>query len=156
MRKKKLILATIAVTLLAGLILVNFSGGEKKVEQSISHLYSVDDPQFMRSMGLLLGPAIVDGNKAVELLNGDAIFPAMLESIRSAKKSVLFETYIYWSGEIGDKFADALSERARAGVKAHVLMDWVGSAKIDHAVLTKMKDAGVEVEVYHPLRWWRP
>ena len=81
-------------------------------------------------MGLLLGPSIVEGNKATELINGDAIFPAMLKAIREARKTILFETYIYWSGEIGDEFADALAERARAGVKVLVLLDWVGSAKI--------------------------
>ncbi|MDB5873810.1 MAG: cls [Ramlibacter sp.] len=154
MKHKKLILVTVAVTLLAGLIYINFAGPEKKVDTEIEHLYTVDDPQFLRSMGLLLGPSILDGNKATELLNGDAIFPSMLQAIRAAKKTILFETYIYWSGEIGDEFADALSERARAGVKVHVLLDWVGSAKIDDAVIDKMKSAGVEVEKFHPLRWY--
>lgn len=154
MKHKKLILATIVITLIVVLVYVNFAGPERKVETEIPHLYSVDDPQFLRSMGLMMGPAIVDGNKATELINGDAIFPAMLQAIRSAKKTVLFETYIYWSGEVGNQFAEALAERARAGVKVHVLLDWVGSAKIDDEVTEKMKAAGVQVEKYHPLRWY--
>ena len=145
---------SIAVALLAALLILNVASGEKKVETDIQHLYQVDDPQFLRSMGLLLGPSILDGNKATELIDGDQIFPAMLAAIRGAKKTVLFETYIYWSGEIGDQFADALSERAKAGVKVHVLMDWVGSAKVDGALVDRMKAAGVEVEKYHPLRWY--
>jgi cardiolipin synthase len=149
-----LILITVVLTLLAALVYVNFAGNEKKIKTEIAHLYSVDDPQFLRSMGLLLGPSIVDGNTATELVNGDAIFPSMLTAIRGAKKTVLFETYIYWSGEIGDEFADALSERARNGVKVHVLLDWVGSGKIDDNVIDKMKQAGVQVEKYHPLRWY--
>jgi cardiolipin synthase len=149
-----LILITVVLTLLAALVYVNFAGNEKKIKTEIAHLYSVDDPQFLRSMGLLLGPSIVDGNTANELVNGDAIFPSMLKAIRGAKKTVLFETYIYWSGEIGDEFADALSERARNGVKVHVLLDWVGSGKIDDNVIDKMKQAGVQVEKYHPLRWY--
>ncbi|MBG9390385.1 cardiolipin synthase [Caenimonas aquaedulcis] len=153
-KHKKLILLTIAVTLLVGVIYANFAGPERKIQTRIEHLYSVDDPQFLRSMGLLLGPSIMDGNTATELINGDQIFPAMLKSIRAAKKTVLFETYIYWSGEIGNEFADALSERARAGVKVHVLLDWIGSAKIDDAVIDKMKASGVEVEKFHPLRWY--
>ncbi|MES3003004.1 MAG: cardiolipin synthase [Pseudomonadota bacterium] len=144
----------VAVTLLAALLYANFAGPERKIQTRIEHLYSVDDPQFLRSMGLLLGPSIMDGNRATELINGDQIFPAMLKSIRAAKKTVLFETYIYWSGDIGNEFADALSERAKAGVKVHVLLDWVGSAKIDDAVTDKMKAAGVEVEKFHPLRWY--
>ena len=154
MKHKKLILATIVITLIAVLLYVNFAGPERKVETEIPHLYSVDDPQFLRAMSLMMGPAIVDGNKATELINGDAIFPAMLQAIRGAKKTVLFETYIYWSGEIGNEFADALSERARAGVKVHVLLDWVGSAKIDNELTEKMEKAGVQVEKYHPLRWY--
>ena len=154
MKHKKLIFLTVVLTLLAALVYANFAGNEKKIKTEIAHLYSVDDPQFLRSMGLLLGPSIVDGNTATELLNGDAIFPSMLKAIRGAKKTVLFETYIYWSGKIGDEFADALSERARNGVKVHVLLDWVGSGKIDAAVIDRMTQAGVQVEKYHPLRWY--
>ena len=150
----KIIFGTIFATLLLTLLVVNFVPGEKKLKTEITHHYSVDDPQFLKSMGLLLGPSILQGNQATELLNGDQIFPAMLASIRSAKKTVLFETYIYWSGEIGDQFAQALAERARAGVKVHVLMDWIGSGKIEASVIDKMKEAGVEVERYHPLRWY--
>ena len=69
------------------------------------------------------------GNRFQELRNGDEIFPSMLAAIRGARKSITFETYIYWSGDIGKNFADALSERARAGVKVHVLIDWLGSRR---------------------------
>lgn len=154
MKHKKLILVTVVVTLVVALLYINFAGPERKIETDIAHLYSVDDPQFRRAMGLMMGPAIVDGNKATELINGDAIFPAMLQAIRGARKTVLFETYIYWSGEIGNEFADALAERARNGVKVHVLLDWVGSAKIDDDIIAKMKTAGVQVELFHPLRWY--
>ena len=116
-------LATVAVTVLV----MNFLTGEKKIDQRISSLYAVADPQFAQSMGNLLGPAIRDGNRVTGLQNGDEIFPAMLSAIRSAQKTITFETYIYWSGQIGKAFADALSERSRAGVKVHVLLDWVGS-----------------------------
>jgi cardiolipin synthase len=151
---KTMTVLIVVTTLLIGLLVINFSVGEKKVETDIAHQYTVDDPQFLRSMGLLLGPSILEGNQATELIDGDQIFPAMLGAIRSAGKTILFETYIYWSGQIGDEFAAALSERARAGVKVHVLMDWVGSAKIDSALIDRMKSAGVEVERYHPLRWY--
>ena len=60
----------------------------------------------------------------------------MLEAIRSAKSTITFETYIYWAAEIGKQFADALSERARAGVKVHVLVDWAGSGKMEQGSST--------------------
>ncbi|MEO7760304.1 MAG: phospholipase D-like domain-containing protein [Casimicrobiaceae bacterium] len=131
-----------------------FSGPEKQITRRIEHQYGIDDPQFVRSMGVLLGPALVEGNRVDTLLNGEQIFPAMLEAIRGAKKSITFETYIYWSGDIGRAFADAITERARAGVKVHVLLDWVGSQKMDGKLVDRMKDAGVEIEKYHPLRWY--
>lgn len=149
-----MVIAIVLAILLGGLLLVNFTVGEKKIETDIQHLYGIEDPQFIRSMGLLTGPSIIDGNKTTELINGDAIFPAMIDAIRNAKETVLFETYIYWSGSIGKQFADALSERALAGVKVHVLLDWVGSAKMDGAFLDQMEKAGVQVEKYHPLRWY--
>jgi cardiolipin synthase A/B len=153
-KHKKLIAITVALTLLAGLVFMNFAGTEKKIETEVVHLYSMDDPQFKRAMGLMMGPAIIDGNKTTELINGGQIFPAMLDAIRSARKTVLFETYIYWSGEVGNQFADALAERAKAGVKVHVLLDWLGSAKADNEMIERMKSAGVEVRLYHPLRWY--
>jgi cardiolipin synthase len=88
------------------------------------------------------------------LQNGDEIFPAMLAAIRQAKESITFETYIYWSGETGRLFAEALCWRAREGVKVHVLLDWAGSGKIEGRYLEDLKAAGVEVERYHPLRWY--
>lgn len=148
------VILAIGVTLAVVFLLLNLSSGEKKIRHEIQQLYAVDDPQFLRSMGSLLGPAILGGNRIGTLLNGDQIFPAMLEAIHGATRTIAFETYIYWSGEIGEQFADALSERARAGVKVHVLLDWVGSGKAKQEYLDQMKESGVEVEKYHPLHWY--
>jgi cardiolipin synthase len=149
-----LIFGSVILALLVAIVYVNLSAGEKRVSHRIEHLYPVDHPQFYQAMGMLLGPDIVRGNRVTALMNGDEIFPAMLEAIRGAKKTVLFETFIYWSGEIGDEFAKALSERARAGVEVRVLLDWVGSIKVDRNLRQQMKDAGVEVHRFHPLRWY--
>jgi len=143
-------LATGALVLLA----LNFTAGEKKVQQQLPRLYSTAHLQFERALGSLLGPGIVGGNAVTELLNGDQIFPPMLAAIKSAQKSVTFETYIYWSGDIGKQFADALSERARAGVPVHVLLDWVGSAKMEESYLAEMKAAGVQIEKFHKPHWY--
>jgi len=154
-RKTVVIAVVIAciVTLIVALVVVNSSSGEKKIQQRIEHLYSTEDPEFLHVMGVLLGPPVVSGNRYRVLVNGDRIFPAMLDAIRGARRTIDFETYIYWSGTIGKHFADALSERARAGVKVHVLLDWVGSSKMDEALIEELKSAGVEIEKYHPPRW---
>ena len=143
--------------LLAGLVTIvvlNLSSGGRKIGREIDHDYGITDSQFVRAMGSLLGPPLLEGNRIEVLLNGDQIFPAMLAAIREARRTITFETYIYWSGEIGKAFAEALSERARAGVRVHVLLDWVGAGKIDDATIESMEQAGVEVKKYRPLHWY--
>lgn len=149
-----IIVAAVVTTLLVGLLLLNFATPEKKLEHIPSHCYDVADPQFKREMSVLLGPAILPGNKIQVLHNGHEIFPAMLAAIRSAQRIITFETYIYWSGEIGREFSQALAERARAGVKVRVTIDWGGSLKMDAALVDDMTDAGVEVHRYRPLTWY--
>jgi cardiolipin synthase len=138
----------------ATVIALNFVGGEKRIERKLEHRHAIDDPQFRRELGTLLGPTILAGNRVANLENGAEIFPAMLDAIRQAKRTINFETYIYWSGEIGREFVEALSERARAGVEVQVLIDWAGSQRMDQAMLAQMKAAGVAVERYHPLKWY--
>ena len=156
MKLKRLMLpifATVVLTVLATLIVLNLRA-EKKIAVRPVHLYAVADQQFLRSMSVLLGPPLLDGNRVETLLNGDRIFPSMLQAISGAKQTIDFETYIYWSGEIGKRFAEALAERARAGVKVSVLVDWLGSQKMDNGSIATMTQAGVDFRKYRPLRWY--
>lgn len=146
-------LAGLAVGLACALVVSNFGSTEKKLEKPLERLYAVDDAQFRRSLSLLLGPPVLEGNEVETLLNGDQIFPSMLAAIRSAQRSITFETYIYWDGEIGAQFAAALSERARAGVKVHVLLDWIGSERLGEAQAEAMRTAGVEIARFHQPHW---
>jgi len=120
----------------------------------VTHEYSVRDREFTNTVGSLLGPPLVDGNEVKTLVNGEQIFPAMLEAIRAAKKTITFETYVYWRGDIGRQFTDALCERAQNGVKVHAIIDVVGSDRIDQQYFKQLEDAGVEVIQYHALRWY--
>ena len=144
----------VGLTTAAGLVALNFKAGEKQVDRPPARLYDTADPQFARAMGVLLGPPILEGNRLEVLLNGDQIFPSMLSAIRGARKTITFESYIYWSGTIGREFAEALSERSRAGVKVHVLLDWLGSSKLDPDQLAMMVDAGVSVRKFHEPVWY--
>jgi cardiolipin synthase len=144
----------VGLVVVAILLYANLASSERKVEHPIAHQYAASDSQFVRTMGSLLGPSFVAGNHVTALLNGDEVFPAMLGAIRAARRTITFESYIYWSSETGREFTAALSERARAGVHVHVLLDWAGSQKASRADLTRMKEAGVEVVMYRPLRWY--
>ena len=143
------------LTLIVGFLALNFMPAEKQIETQLTRQYDIHDAQFRRSMGVLLGPPIIEGNKVETLLNGDQIFPAMLAAIRGAQKTITFETYIYWSETIGEEFSAALVERARAGVKVHVMLDFIGSIKMKDEAMQKMRDAGVELQRYHKPAWWK-
>ncbi len=147
------ILITIVITIVLTIVFLNLRTGEKQIRYAVMHEFTVTDPQFLRSMGHLLGPCILPGNRIMALHNGDQIFPAMLAAIRDARETITLETYIYWSGEIGGQFSAALSERSRAGVKVHVMLDWAGCSRIKAKYLEEMQAAGVEVERYHPIHW---
>jgi len=152
--KRETIVITVLLTLLAVGVVANFKKAEKQIVHPVTHLHGIHDPIFQREMGVLMGPAILPGNRITPLQNGDEIFPAMLEAIRGARSTINFETYIYWSGQIGAEFATALEERARAGVKVHVMLDWAGSGKMDSKILDALKQSGAQVQRYHPLRWY--
>lgn len=145
---------SVLATLVLGTILLNLRRPEKEERHQVERLYRTRDLQFKREMGVLLGPAIVPGNRIQALNNGDEIFPAMLEAIGTAQRTITFETYIYWSGQIGERLAEALIERARAGVHVHVMLDFVGCDRISPRLVERMQGAGIEVERYHSVRWY--
>jgi cardiolipin synthase len=120
------------------------------------HTFAVSDPAFFGSAHALADPLPIPGNKIELLHNGDQIFPALLNAIHSAKKSVNFEAFLFQSGTVGSQFRDAFCERARAGVRVRVLLDGMGGgAKLDNEYVKAMRDAGCEFAYYHPTRSFR-
>ncbi|MEY2555425.1 MAG: cardiolipin synthase [Verrucomicrobiota bacterium] len=128
----------------------------KQPRQEVTSLYSAQSPEFRQSAGSLLGPNFVGGNSISTLVNGDEIFPAMLSAIRSAKRSINLETYIFWDGEIAREFTAALSERARAGVHVNMILDAQGTQKMGIANKKQLQDAGVQIVKYHSVLWPDP
>jgi cardiolipin synthase len=136
------------------IISLNLSPREQELQHRLQHVSAVDSVQFRREIGTLLGASVTEDNAIADYQNGAEYFPAMLAAIRGAQRSVNMETYIYWSGDIAREFADALIERARAGVKVHVLADWVGSSKMKHSLVERLRAGGVRFEYFHPLHWY--
>lgn len=134
-------------------VALNFFPHERRFHRRIRHEYGVEDPQFMRTMSGLFGPSMLRGNRVEALQNGNQIFPSMLAAIRAAERTICLETFIYWKGRIGLEMAEALAERSRAGVRVHVLLDWIGSRRIDDDSLELMRESGVDVLRYRPLHW---
>lgn len=146
--------ATAALTGLLVVIALNFVTAERRLHRPPPRWYGSTEADFRRSTGVLLGPAILPGNSVQQLVDGDEIFPAMLAAIDNAQRSICFETFIYWSGEIGDRFSDSFESAARRGVRVHILFDWLGTRQMDAGLQQRLRSAGIEVQIYHPLSWY--
>ncbi|MEP6662202.1 MAG: cardiolipin synthase [Verrucomicrobiota bacterium] len=131
------------------------AASSKKVGTALVVNYSVNDPAFRESMGNLLGPQFLNGNRVQTLLNGNQIFPAMLDAIKAATNNISFENYIWETGEIGGKFKAALMERAKAGVKIHCIVDGMGTLKLKKEEMREMKDTGIKFVAFGREHWYK-
>lgn len=114
---------------------------------------ALDSDDFLRMFEAVTDSKVSHNTDLEVLANGENYYAAELEAIRSAKKSITLEAYIFQRGRIVDQFIDALSERAKAGVKVNALLDAVGSATTTEAYMAKFKEAGGKLAFYHPLTW---
>ena len=106
--------------------------------------------EVRRTLEGIIGVPATEGNLVDVLVNGDQIFPAMLGAIGEAERTIDLLTFVYWRGEIGTEFAEALSKKASSGVRVRVLLDAWGCSSIEPSLVSEMEDAGVH------LRWFRP
>jgi cardiolipin synthase A/B len=153
-RRYKYTLVGIVLALFLGLVALNLQPDRRELRDPVPPVVTTSDPAFLRTIAGLYGSNLIPGNTIETLVNGNEIFPAMLDAIRSAEISVNFETYVYWDGTIAQEFADALSERARAGVEVRVMVDWAGSVPMDEDLIEQMRRAGVQVVRFRPLSWY--
>ncbi|MBW3667310.1 MAG: cardiolipin synthase B [Actinobacteria bacterium] len=123
-------------------------------ETPLAHLDSTPDPSAGDSLRRALeavGVVFQEGNEVEVLRNGDEIFPAMLEALESAEKSIEFVTFIYWEGDIARTFAKTLARRSKAGVRVRVILDAWGSRPMNPQLVETMTQAGVQVERFRPV-----
>jgi len=122
-------------------------------QYGLDHNLTVGDPEFINTMSGAAGVPFVGGNSVVLLNNGDQFYPVMLEAIAAAERSITIEAYIYWSGEIGLQFANALADAAKRGVRVKILLDAVGSSSLSTEILKILESSGCHVAWYNPIRW---
>ncbi|MGH3665999.1 MAG: phospholipase D-like domain-containing protein [Egibacteraceae bacterium] len=111
--------------------------------------------RYRRALEGLLGVPATEGNVVEILRNGDQIFPAMLRAIREATSTIDFATYVYWTGDIAEQFASALSERAGQGVRVRILLDAVGAHLMDSSLVEGMQAAGCQIEWFREPTTWK-
>jgi cardiolipin synthase len=147
------IIITLLTTALVVALGINLATAEKRLLYRPRRLYTSSDADFRRALGVLLGPPLVAGNEVTTLINGAAIFPAMLDAIRQAKVSITFETFVF-RDEIGQVFCKALATAAQRGVHVHVLLDWLGSRTMPTTMLNAIREAGADLQLYHAPSWF--
>src|SRR5215471_10214464 len=112
---------------------------------------AIEDLSFAPTMEAYTAAPVRWANRVDLLLNGEQIFPAQLEAIRSAQKTFTYAQYVYETGQPAEALLKAMSERCRAGVHGHVLVDGIGSAGMPPESRETLKEAGCEIAVFHPV-----
>lgn len=111
-----------------------------------------------RALESAMGSPFTTRNAIDILRNGDEIFPAMLDAIRSAERRIEFLTFIWWRGEAAREIGEALAERAQAGVEVFVMIDAYGGRPMEPDLCDRMERAGCRVVWFRPLtrlKFWR-
>jgi cardiolipin synthase A/B len=152
-RLSRLLLAITTIATIAGAAteLGCTSTATKRHEYHFNHPVPPEDLAFRRSLDSF-GNVMVKGNRAELLQNGDGIFPAMIQAIAGAKRTVNLESYIFSDDRAGAMITDALVGAARRGVEVRVLVDGTGGHP--GKLAAQMKQAGVNLRIYHPVRPW--
>ena len=127
---------------------------ETPPKYGLEHEFSVDSDEFLATITGATGVPILSGNRIDVLRNGDEFYPVMLEEIGQAQASITIEAYIYWAGEIGRRFADALAAKAREGIPVKILLDAVGSATIGSDILETLEKGGCQLAWYNRIHWY--
>ncbi len=121
-----------------------------------SHVKVPDIAKFeeaLPSIAFLTGSAILSGNRVQVLQDGDGFFPPLFADIARARQSIHLETYVWWDGEVCKQLAYALARKAQKGVEVRVTLDATGSHRGDDDLFDMMKENGVKIALYHPMRF---
>lgn len=85
--------------------------------------------------------------------DGYQYFPALLKAIHNAKNHIHVDLYIFTDDALGNMITDALIERARAGIEVRVIYDDVGCWNVKHQFFERMREEGIEVSPFLPVRF---
>ena len=124
------------------------------INYHLSRRTSIHADDFLYTLQSTCQTALHHGNRVEILTNGPEFYPAMLEAIRGATRSVNLECYIFQPGRIADQFIDALSDRARKGVNVTVVVDAIGSFNLWGRPVRRLRQAGCRIESYQRLLWY--
>src|SRR5687768_6850609 len=112
---------------------------------------SLGEPSFFPTLEAYAAAPIVGGNAVEFLLNGEQIFPSMVEAINAAQRTITYAQYFFEDGPVARDIAEALAERCRNGVGVNVLLDSFGALGIPGEYTDLMRGSGCHVAYFRPL-----
>ena len=124
------------------------------INYHLSRRTSVHSDDFLYTLQSTCQAALHHGNQVTIYTNGSEFYPAMLDAISNATRSVNMECYIFQPGRIADQFIDALSDRARKGLNVTIVVDAIGSFNLWGRPVRRLRAAGCRIESYQRLRWY--
>ena len=127
---------------------------ESPPQYGLDHHLAAGSQQSLDTIAGITGAPFQHGNRLDVLNNGDRFYPAMLADVNAAERSITVEAYIYWAGDIGLQFAEALAAASRRGVIVKILLDAVGSATVGNEVLTRLEAGGCQLAWFNPVHWY--
>ena len=116
---------------------------------------TVESPDFLHVLESTCQAAVYQGNCIRVFTNGDQFYPAMLDALRSARRTINIECYMFKSGHVAGEFVAVLTERARAGVIVTIVVDAIGSVGLSSDDRQRLGEAGCRLEAYQPIHWYR-
>ena len=124
------------------------------INYHLSRRTSVYADDFLYTLQSTCQAALHHGNQVTIYTNGSEFYPAMIDAIRNATRSVNMECYIFQPGRVADQFIDALSDRARKGLNVTIVVDAIGSFNLWGRPVRRLRAAGCRIESYQRLRWY--
>ena len=150
-----LVVAWLAI---AGALLVIFSG---LFGPGLQYKIAPTDPEdnrsdeFLHTLEALTDSKIHRTTHLSVQTNGDHFYEDELRAIASAQRSINLEAYIFQKSEIAQRYVDAMTERARAGVKVNVVLDALGSASTHDSFFAEFHKAGGKLAWYNGSTWYK-
>jgi cardiolipin synthase len=123
------------------------------INYHLSKRTAVHDPAFLYTVQSTCQAQLHHGNRVTIFTDGPAFYPAILDAIRGAKRTINMECYIFQHGKIGAQYIDALTERARNGVNVTIVVDAIGSMTLWGRPVARLKAAGCRIKSYQAFRW---
>src|SRR5688500_10644472 len=125
------------------------------INYHLSKRTSVQADEFLYTLQSACQAALHHGNRVAVFTNGEQFYPAMLDAIGSATRSIILECYIFQPARVANQFVEALAERSRLGVNVTIVVDWIGSFSLMGRPLRRLRQAKCRIESYQSMEWHR-